>query len=201
MPSWDAQAVLWLNSLVGNSPLFDSFIRLIVNDYFVPTSLSLILLGLWVGFRGPLQRERNQRTVLSAAGAVGIACIIILLSNHLIEFQQRPFAEYAVAEQTRASFFEYRATDSSFPSEPTAFAFALATAVWLGHRRWGGFIFGLSLLFGFARVYAGVHYPSDIAAGALIGLFSGFLTTKVLMRITEPLPTLILRVARRLYLG
>jgi len=57
----------------------------------------------------------------------------------------------------------------SFPSAHAANWFAMATVAWLFYRRSGWFLFPLAAAVAFSRVYNGVHYPSDVAAGALLG--------------------------------
>ena len=59
----------------------------------------------------------------------------------------------------------------AFPSGHTCAAFAAASAWWraLPRRwmRWTGLV--LAVCMGLSRLYVGVHYPSDVLAGALIG--------------------------------
>ena len=61
---------------------------------------------------------------------------------------------------------------SSFPSDTSALAFAIATGIFLASRRLGieAFLW-VAVVVAFPRAYAGLHYPSDLIAGALIGLF------------------------------
>ncbi len=67
---------------------------------------------------------------------------------------------------------------NSFPSGHTATAFALAFWVFLAtrgtrYRIWGYTALLLAGLVGLSRIYRGVHYPSDVLAGALIGVLWG----------------------------
>lgn len=58
----------------------------------------------------------------------------------------------------------------SFPSDHAALFFALAAVVW-GQSRWLGLLATASALFGvLPRVYLGLHYLSDIVAGAVLGI-------------------------------
>jgi len=75
---------------------------------------------------------------------------------------------------------------TSFPSGHSAAAFAFATGAC-------GELPGLLPLLGplagavaYSRVYTGVHYPSDVAAGAAIGIGSGVLVTRLASGIEEP---------------
>ena len=60
--------------------------------------------------------------------------------------------------------------ESSFPSGHATFFMALAVYFLLaGEKRFGWFLFVSAILIGVARVAAGVHWPSDIVAGWLVG--------------------------------
>jgi len=61
---------------------------------------------------------------------------------------------------------------SSFPSIHTAASMAMAAALYAGDKRLGQL--GILIVIGVAlgRVAAGVHYPSDILGGVLVGLAS-----------------------------
>lgn len=67
-----------------------------------------------------------------------------------------------------------RETESSFPSGHTIFMFALATGVYQYNKKAGWWFYASALLIGFARVFAGVHWPYDIVAGAVLGVLTAF---------------------------
>jgi len=58
----------------------------------------------------------------------------------------------------------------SFPSGHTGSSFAAATALFLYHRKWGLGALLLALVIGLSRVYLFVHFPTDVLAGALLGV-------------------------------
>lgn len=69
-----------------------------------------------------------------------------------------------------------RLGDFSFPSGHTAAAFASATAIYSMNKKWGTSTFVLAAFMGFSRLYLGVHYPSDVLAGAFLGWFIATIT-------------------------
>ena len=58
----------------------------------------------------------------------------------------------------------------SFPSGHAAFFFAMAAAAYSYDKKLGAWLFASAVLISAARVAAGVHYPSDILGGAIIGI-------------------------------
>ena len=62
----------------------------------------------------------------------------------------------------------------SLPSAHAAIAFAIATALARAHPLLGIAAFLIAILVAFGRVAAGVHYPSDVLAGALLGVACAF---------------------------
>jgi len=58
----------------------------------------------------------------------------------------------------------------SFPSSHAVNNFAVATLFVMYYRRWGWAFFTWASLVALSRVAIGVHYPSDILGGALIGV-------------------------------
>jgi undecaprenyl-diphosphatase len=85
--------------------------------------------------------------------------------------------------------------DPSFPSDHATAAFAVAFGVLFVHRRAGWVFLSMAALIAASRVLAGMHYPSDVLAGALVGLSSGYVAARIVMRaLLVPLIALVSRV-------
>lgn len=194
----NVKLLLWLSGLTGKSAFLDSAMRVVVNDYFIPVTLSLALLGLWFTGQSVAQRERHQKAVICAAISIGITSAIVKILN-LLYFEPRPFARMPELLATVQRIF-YPPQDSSFPSNAAAITFAIATAVWLGNHRVGYFLIALASLMSLARVYAAAHYPLDVVGGAVIGALTSYLIFRGL-RLAEPFPTWVLKLARRVFLA
>jgi undecaprenyl-diphosphatase len=67
----------------------------------------------------------------------------------------------------------------AFPSGHAAFFFALSAVVYFYNKKIGYLFFTASFLVCLARVFCGIHWPLDILAGALVGIFSGWLILKI----------------------
>jgi len=181
------------NGLAGRSPTLDAVIRVLMNDYALTTALVLLLFGLWFTGKSRTIREQNQRAVLSAIASMLLGNLFVKALN-LVFYRPRPFADHTV------TLLFYRPSDSSFPSNPTSIGFCIATSVWWFNRKMGLVLYVLASLLGLARLCGGVHYPSDILGGALIGMFSAYLVVKRI-HFVDYLWTVIIRQMRRLLLA
>lgn len=120
--------------------------------------------------------RRGRRSALRALLALGVASATANVAVKGVARRRRPQrpgdAERGVAMPS----------SSSFPSGHTASAFSFATAMtsetpWLALP-----LFGVASLVGYSRVHAGVHYPSDVIAGCVLGLSVGTLVREVTLR-------------------
>jgi undecaprenyl-diphosphatase len=120
----------------------------------------------------PLFITKNRRAI---GFAVGIGAIIggTILGQSFKTWipRDRPSMQtYAVVQEPHKI--------SSFPSSHTSCAFGVAVAggILAARRRKWGAVAGLYIwatLVGISRIYRGVHWPSDVLGGAMIGIVGG----------------------------
>jgi undecaprenyl-diphosphatase len=133
---------------------------------YVNAAELLFLGALLVAFslvRGPARRGARRAVVaagLSAGLALGLAHFIAAAVN-----RPRPF----VADPSAVHIFTRHAADPGFPSDHATAAFAIAVAILLRDRRWGAVALVFACVLAVGRVAMGVHYPSDVLAGAVLG--------------------------------
>lgn len=132
-------------------------------QYFVV--VAIILLGL----AGKLHRKVVLTSLLASIIArFGLKAIVLLFVD-----RARPFlVDASIWQLVHTQITE---NYQSFPSGHALFFFALSTVVWKSNKKIGIMLFLASSLICIARVFAGVHYPSDILAGAIMGILSGII--------------------------
>jgi undecaprenyl-diphosphatase len=101
--------------------------------------------------------------IYTLAAPIGAAVVISELLSKLID-RSRPF----VASKEITLLIPHDA-DGGFPSHHTTVMVAIAVALWFRNHNFGRLLFTLAIVSGIARVGAGIHYPTDILAGLIIG--------------------------------
>lgn len=111
----------------------------------------------------------KDRDLLSDAVYIGTSVAEAVVITSVIKYavdRERPFERYPDLIENRESV-----SSSSFPSAHTATAFSLVTSLSIRYPKWyiiaPGYLWACSV--GFSRMNRGVHYPSDVIAGAAIG--------------------------------
>jgi undecaprenyl-diphosphatase len=128
---------------------------------YVQASEVIFMLGLVVlFFVGP----RLRRAAVAAGLSAGLALLVAHFLAAAID-RNRPFVDHPLAHN-----FLSHASDPGFPSDHATGAFAIAFALVLRDRVIGIVALVLALLLSFGRVALGAHYPSDVFAGAVLGL-------------------------------
>jgi undecaprenyl-diphosphatase len=122
-----------------------------------------LLVALFVLLPGA-RRHAGRRIAVAAAASAAVALAVGAVLSHLID-RARPFA----SDPGGVHQFTHHAADAGFPSDHATASFAIATAILLRNRRWGIVAIALATLLALTRVAIGVHYPSDVLAGASLG--------------------------------
>jgi undecaprenyl-diphosphatase len=163
---FDAAFSIWLNGFIGQSGTFDRIVQdVLLYDSFKMMPLMAILIGLWFAPDQP----RCRRIVLDGIIGGFIALIVTRLVQNLGPHQPRPIHDAALHLHALEGpqILEW----SSFPSDTSAIAFALAFAAFRASRAAGAVaLFWASIFVALPRLYGGLHFLSDIIVGAAIGI-------------------------------
>lgn len=134
--------------------------------FYVNASEALFVATLGLVFlaaRGPIHAAW-RRASLAAVLSAGLGLAVGKAISELVD-RARPF----VADPHGVHLFTAHAADPGFPSDHATAAFAIAVAILLRKRSWGIAALVAATVLSIGRVALGVHYPSDVVAGAALG--------------------------------
>jgi membrane-associated phospholipid phosphatase len=179
-PHWDLELLDKMNSAPQKG---DAFMHGFSN------SVSYVMLSTPVvagGIGWKTKEEAWKQMAIQSVGSIAINGAITMSLKYGVA-RPRPFVNHGNIIYKKAE-----AGSLSFPSGHTSSAFQWATSCALACPKWYvvapayAYAFGI----GYSRLYLGVHYPSDVIAGAIVGsgsaVLSQFLTKKLLQRKTRP---------------
>lgn len=156
----------------GNMPVWDKTMNGVSFSVYPVMPASVV--GIWS--YGYFNKDKEMmRNGYKSALTIGLAEGISYALKASIK-RDRPFVTYPndITKRTDVG-------PLSFPSGHTTAAFATATALSLSTKKWQVIVpsYVYAGFVGYSRMRLGVHYPSDVLAGALIGIGSGFLVWQV----------------------
>lgn len=155
----DINFFYFFNNLAGQYRFFD-IVVVFFAEYFQYLLVAIFLLLLFFSKYAKQEKLRIFWVTI-------ISTIVARLGvTELIRFfyhRPRPFVSYQAHQLLSQNGW-------SFPSGHSAFFFAMAMAIYLYNKKWGIGFFLAAVLMNISRIIAGVHYPSDIIGGAIVGM-------------------------------
>jgi undecaprenyl-diphosphatase len=179
----DSTILTYVNQLSQHSLVLDRSIELIANNHLLKGGVIVTIIW-WLWFKNDeFQSDNRERIIATLVGSIaGIALARFLALT--LPFRLRPIHEkgltfilpYGVSPNTLDGW-------SSFPSDHAVLFFALSTGLLFVSKKLGTLALFYSALFiAFPRMYLGLHYPTDIIAGAFIGIIIALLSNIYLIK-------------------
>ncbi|MGV2289918.1 phosphatase PAP2 family protein [Trinickia sp. YCB016] len=180
MTHFDTWLIEFMSPVIMNSPRFDRAIETIVSMYLFKGVVLTALLW-WIWFRseradgpdGAALRRRECEIVVIAIVSGFLALAAGRLLAHYLPFRLRPMYEPSL----RAYFPETNIDDpvlrtwSAFPSDHVMLWSAVAMGIFLVSRPLGIYaLLHAIVLIGVPRILLGLHFPTDVLAGAVLGI-------------------------------
>lgn len=156
-----------INELVYESKALDYIGMFLADFYQYIIGAIIIIILLW---------KKNRIMVLSAAISIFLSRFVITEIIKIIVQRARPYMVLETAKKIITENSDFK----SMPSGHAAIFFALAMAIYFYNKKFGIFLFASAILISIARIFCGVHWPSDILVGAAIGIISGIIIDKVI---------------------
>jgi undecaprenyl-diphosphatase len=169
---FDLTVLSFVNRFADHSKAFDQLVVFIQTE---PPLSGAVVMGLfwWAWGRASVSQFRSHERVQLVTGLVASAFSILVarVVAYTFPFRVRPLHNPSLHFQLPFGMNSSALIGwSSFPSDHAAFFFCLAAVLWMVSRSLG-VVAGCVALFVVSapRVYTGVHYPTDIIAGAVLG--------------------------------
>ena len=162
-----------INGLTGRFPALDAL--MVAAAAYAPVCYALLLTGCWL-----IWRQRWQR----AAALAGVSALIALGVGQLIGMVLPRHRPYEILNGVHVLMAH--APDTSFPSDHAILVGAVTASLWALSRRLDVGLAVVGFLVLVARVYIGVHYPSDVIGGVLLGGLVAVAVRRIAERAAAP---------------
>lgn len=152
-----------INGLAGRWAWLDYF-GMFCAEYLGYILLAVLAIFLCINFK------KYWKMVFEALIAALITRFVLTDFIRWLWFRPRPFVALNFVPLINQS-----PKEASFPSGHASFFFALSTIVYFYNKKAGILFYIASLFIVLARVFVGVHWPSDILVGAVLGILMGWI--------------------------
>jgi undecaprenyl-diphosphatase len=176
----------WLNGHFGKHPAFDGLVGFVSGNELISGAL-LISLFWWAWYRHSelVARRVDREHVVATLVAGGLAFFLARVLVAALPFRIRPRLEPALHFFLPPSWNAALSTNwNSFPCDTALMGLALAVGLCFICRRVGVlavlFVLAVSC---FPLIYLGLHYPSDVLVGLLLGAVLGYLLNQTAARV------------------
>ena len=167
--NWDIELLKKIN--IDRNKALDPTFKVITNS--VTPLLIAVPSGMFIYQLASKDSTQKFKTTV-VCGSIVIAGVLSTSIKNVVR-RDRPFVTYPEIE------LETEAGSLSFPSGHTSLAFSLATSVSIVYPKW--YVIAPSYAWagavGYSRMHLGAHYPTDVIAGAFIGVGSAWLSYKI----------------------
>ncbi len=189
--SFDYAIVSFLNEFAHRSWTFDTFVHLLDFNSLLKAAPILVMFW-WAWFKDGESRTRNREFLLCGIFGCFLAVIVARTLGFTLPFRERPlrnpFLHFQLPYSMRP---EHLLAWSSFPSDTAALFFTLASSLLFVSRRVGVFLLSYAFItVCVARIYLGIHYPTDMLASALIEIGITSLSRVPVIRTTVTRPAM-----------
>lgn len=167
----DLEITTFLNRFAQRSWVFDEAVGFLSNNHLLKGGV-LAAVFWWAWFRGDDDEPRARASLATTMIGSGVAMVFARVLSFSLPFRLRPIHEGSLGFRPPLGMNpDILDGWSSFPSDHAVLFFALSTGLLLVSRRAGVFALLYTTLFiAFPRLYLGLHYATDILAGALLGV-------------------------------